>query len=149
MGIGDTQEIAVENTQQAIRSLRAGLKRQYDRSVNKDLSKQQWMGLFQRNIELVLGQFYQDVLKVLRSKLSALEGADASLNSLLQELDGVVEELIEYALQKHQSSCALSNFPEEHQPSQEYLSEVIRESAMGWTQFKAQVDALLAETVRA
>lgn len=129
-----------------IERLRSELKRQYDRGVNRDLSRQNCQSLFRRNVIAVLAECYQDALK----ELQLLTGAESeslanvSAQEVLPFFDGMVEELIQYALQKHRTSCALSNFPSEHGPSAEYLDEVIQASAADWSMFVSQVHVLMA-----
>lgn len=128
---------------------RRAIKRQYDRSVNKDLSQQNSQDLFGRNVSVVLQQVYQQALMELRrlsfpeSDLESADGREEFATQLLKPFDGMIEELIQYALQKHRSSCALSNFPAEHNPSPEYLERVIAAASREWSLFAAQVDNLL------
>lgn len=137
--------------QHAITVLQSGIKREYDRSVNRDLSQQQFQDVFKRNVSLVLRTIYQQSLDrlqqfVLETDPLANQKTDQGqqLSSiLLQSFDGVIEELIVYALQKHRSSCALSNFPDEHNPSEAYLAEVIDEASRDWSAFNLQVKNLL------
>jgi monoamine oxidase len=144
------EDTVLDDVQRALSTLRAGIRRHYDRNVNRDLSRQQWQGLFRRNVTAVLRQLYQDALKELCRLVTTvdLENSDISTTELLRGLEGVVEELIEYALQKHRTSCAMSNFPDEHNPDQAYLFEVIRETGRDWSDFKAQVDTMLPEACR-
>jgi hypothetical protein len=135
-----------------VTDLQSGMRREYDRSVNRDLSQQQYQYVFRRNVTMVLRDIYQQVLSSLEQLLLETDSADnqkinrdMELSSkLLQSFDGVIEELIIYALQKHRSSCALSNFPDEHNPSEEYLSEVIEETSRDWSAFTMQINSMLA-----
>jgi hypothetical protein len=147
----------VENTHPAslagftdyVSGLRSGLKREYDRSVNRDLARQQWQALFQRNVTTVLKQAYQAALLEVE-KLSPVaagerkEGLAGLRAQVLQPFEGLVEELMVYALQKHRSSCALSNFPDEHNPHGDYLAAVIEETSRDWSAFAGQVQSLLS-----
>jgi hypothetical protein len=128
-----------------VNGLLPGLKRQYDRGVNRDLSQQQWQDLFKRNVTVVLQQLYQDALAQLpRLEIDPEHAQDyESLSKqVLQPLHSLIEELIQYALHKHRSSCALSNFPEEHNPSQAYLAQVLQEVDRDWSGFVSQVTEL-------
>lgn len=135
-----------------VANLQSGMKREYDRSVNRDLSQQQYQDVFRRNVTMVLKSIYQQSLNSLEQLLIEDGSADKQeLNrgqelssKLLQSFDGVIEELIIYALQKHRSSCALSNFPDEHNPSEEYLSEVIEETSRDWSAFTMRFNNMLA-----
>lgn len=137
----------------SVNDLKAGMLREYDRSVNRDLSQQRFQDVFRRNVAMVLRETYRRALVRLQQLLQENEdqanrqtrdqGSELSL-TLLQSFDGVIEELIVYALQKHRSSCALSNFPNEHNPSEAYLAEVIEEASRDWSAFTLQVNNLLA-----
>jgi hypothetical protein len=147
---GDMDKTTMDDYRKLLHDLRAGIRRQYDRSVNRDLSRQQWQGIFKRNVTSVLRQVYQDSLQGLRRIGPELyeEAHAASAAQVLRALDGVVDELIEYALQKHRSSCAMSNFPDEHNPGQAYLFEVIQETGRDWLAFVSQVEGLLPGSSR-
>ena len=115
--------ISLAEFDQYVTELKQIMKRQYDRSINKDLSRQQWQGLFKRNVISALKQVYEDALGRLIQLSFDPEGIEAvkevaELTALvLQPFDGFVDEFVQYALQKHRTSCALSNFPDEHKPS--------------------------------
>jgi hypothetical protein len=135
--------------EQYVTQLKQSMKRLYDRSVNKDLSQQNWQDLFKRNVTSVLQQAYKDGLAQLQS---VSFGADSSETEngfskatvqALKPFDGFVDELVQYALQKHRTSCALSNFPDEHNPSQDYIAEVLQETAKDWQEFTLQVNAVV------
>jgi len=127
-----------------------GIKRQYDRGVNRDLSQQLWQNLFQRNITAVLQQTYQEALTQLQQMTTAREASQALAPSdkltrqVLKPFNTLIDELIQYAVQKHRSSCALSNFPEEHNPSQAYIAQVLQDVDRDWSAFVAKVAVLLA-----
>lgn len=132
-----------------IRSLLPSIKRQYDRGVNRDLSQQRWQELFKRNAAIVLQQVYQDALAQLQHVTLDRDcmvgaGGEAILNEqVFTPLLNLIDELIQYALQKHRSSCAMSNFPEEHNPSQAYINQVLHEVDREWSTFVSQVKAML------
>ena len=135
--------------EQYVTGLKQVVKRQYDRSVNKDLSQQNWQNLFKRNVTSVLKQTYKDALTQLQSMYFAPEGVEIENRfsklavQALKPFAGFVDELMQYALQKHRTSCALSNFPDEHRPSEEYIAEVLRETAKDWQDFTLQVNAMV------
>jgi hypothetical protein len=132
-----------------VQGIRAGIKRQYDRSVNKDLAQQNSQDLFSRNVSAVLQQVYQQALTQLQQMsfadlgLETEGGSRALAGRVFKPFDGMIEELLQYALQKHRSSCALSNFPAEHNPSPEYLEQVIAAASRDWSAFASQVTALI------
>jgi monoamine oxidase len=140
---------SLESFFQSITELKQGIKRQYDRNINKDLSRQNWQDLFKRNVTSVLQQAYNDSLIKLRAASLSPETAESQhqFSSLaiqaLKPFEGLVDDLMQYALQKHRTSCALSNFPDEHQPSIEYIAEVTQETDQDWRAFASEVNRLL------
>lgn len=144
----NTTALRLDDLERHVSSLLPGIKRQYDRGVNRDLSRQQWQDLFKRNITVVLQQAYQDALIQLQQLASERENLsekkkDGRLEQVLTAFHMLIDELMQYALQKHRSSCALSNFPEEHNPSQAYIAQVLQQVDRDWSAFESQVAALL------
>lgn len=84
--------------------------RTYIRALNKDLALQNHTGMFLRNVVAVHQQLL-DNLKPLQPDL------DTKL--------AVTDLFIQQALQHNRTSCAISNFPDEHQPPQQAIIEAI------------------------
>jgi hypothetical protein len=145
----ESDSTSLESIFQYITELKQGIKRQYDRNINKDLSRQNWQDLFKRNVTSVLQQAYNDSLVKLRAASLNPEKAESQhqFSSLalqaLKPFEGLVDDTMQYALQKHRTSCALSNFPDEHQPSAEYIAEVTQEANQDWRAFASEVNRLL------
>lgn len=153
MRVENENTIKLADFRNAIDELKAGMKREYDRGVNRDLSQQRNQDVFRRNVTTVLRENYQQALARLQQLMfengspanKQSEDQDHALSAkLLQSFDGVIEELIVYALQKHRSSCALSNFPDEHHPSEAYLAKVIEDTSRDWSAFAVQVNNMVA-----
>ncbi|MGR8935613.1 MAG: amine oxidase [Gammaproteobacteria bacterium] len=125
--------------EQFVQELQRSIRRQYGRNINKDLSQQQWRDLFLRNVTASLRQAYGEALDRLR-QLPFQPGAP---EAVLQVFDGFIDAFVQYALQKHRTSCALSNFPDEHQPSRDYIAAVLQEADKDWQAFAGQVTAEL------
>lgn len=136
-----------------VTELKQTIKRQYDRNINKDLSRQNWQGLYKRNVTAVLKQAYCDSLVRLQSvsldhekrETETEKGFSKLAIQALKPFDGFVDEIMQYALQKHRTSCALSNFPDEHQPGEDYIAEVIQETTRDWQDFASQVNSIMAD----
>lgn len=131
-----------------VNELKQTAKRQYDRNINKDLSRQNWKNLFKRNVTAVLHHVYEASLVQLGTlhfrteKTESENGFSPIVVQALKPFDGVVDDVIQYALKKHRTSCALSNFPDEHNPSEDYIAEVIQQTGRDWQAFASQVNAL-------
>jgi monoamine oxidase len=127
------------------------LKKQYEHLLAQDLSKQQWDGCFQRNVLAVLEQVYDEALTFV--KTLPFDSAGSSVNQGLSDLtkltlaafDGFVDDFLLFVVDKHRTSCALSNFPDEHKPDKTYVNEVKREIAGLWQNFALNVNAYFME----
>jgi monoamine oxidase len=130
---------------------KAHMKKQYDQLLAHDLSHQQWDGCFQRNVLIVLEKTYQDALTQL--KTLPFDHAGSTVNqgladltkSVLAVFDGFIDEFLLIVVDKHRTSCALSNFPDEHKPDQVYLSAVRSDIALLWRNFALDINAYFLE----
>ena len=127
------------------------LKKQYEQLLAQDLSRQQWDGCFQRNVLTVLEQFYDEALSRLQtlpfdSKESPVNRGLSDLSKqALTAFNGFVDEFLLFVVDKHRTSCALSNFPGEHKPDKTYINEVMREIAGLWQNFALDVNTYFLE----
>lgn len=48
-----------------------------------------------------------------------------------------------HAVHRHRTSCALSNFPDEHKPSVDYITEVAQAIGARWHDFAMTVNGYL------
>ena len=127
------------------------LKKQYEQLLAQDLSRQQWDGCFQRNVLTVLEQAYDEALAFV--KTLPFDSAASPVNQGLSDLtkqalttfDGFVDDFLLFVVDKHRTSCALSNFPGEHKPDKTYVNEVRREIAGLWQNFALTVNTYFLE----
>lgn len=127
------------------------LKAQYQQLLAQDLSRQQWDGCFQRNVLTVLEQAYDGALAHL--KTLPFDSAATPVNQGLSELtrqaltafDGLIDDFLTVVVDLHRTSCALSNFPDEHKPDRTYVNEVKREISGLWKNFALNVNAYFLE----
>lgn len=127
------------------------LKQQYEKLLAADLSRQQWQSCFQRNVLAVLEAFYEDALHKLQSisfdarQCSVSNGMSDLTRQVLVAFQGFVDEFLLFVVDKHRTSCALSNFPEEHKPDRDYVDEVKRDIAELWRNFALNINAHFLE----
>ena len=127
------------------------LKKHYEHLLAQDLSQQQWEGCFQRNVLIVLQQFYDDGLVYVKtlpfdSSTSPVNRGLSELTKLmLQAFDGFIDEFLLIVVDKHRTSCALSNFPGEHKPDKAYVHEVRHDIAVLWQNFAINVNTHFLE----
>lgn len=134
-----------------INDQKANMKKQYDQLLAHDLSHQQWDGCFHRNVLIVLEKTYEDALAQL--KTLPFDHAGSTVNqglvdltkSVLTVFDGFIDEFLLIVVDKHRTSCALSNFPDEHKPDQVYLSAVRSDIALLWRNFALDINAYFLE----
>jgi monoamine oxidase len=129
------------------------LKKHYEELLVQDLTQRQWDGCFQRNVLLVVQQFYEEALiqiKTLSFDASASpvnRGLSDLTKQVLQVFDGFVDEFLLFVVDKHRTSCALSNFPDEHKPDKSYVNEVKRAIAALWQEFALEVNGYFLASV--
>lgn len=139
----------IESIEVKLASLRQQMKRQYDRGIVRDLSSHNTENLLHRNAITILNAIYDESLAEINKwnkknnmSVTPVE-MTKSIIGALSVYDGIIEELLQYAISKHRSSCALSNFPDEHNPSRDYVDMVIEEATLGWETFSRQVKEMV------
>ena len=120
---------------------KAALLPQYEKLLAADLSRQQWQACFQRNVLAVLEPFYDDALQHLQalpfdaSQCPIDKGMSDLTRQVLATFQGLIDEFLLLVVDKHRTSCALSNFPDEHKPDKDYVDDVKRDVAALWRNF--------------
>lgn len=108
--------------------------RNYTRAINRDLAQQNPIELMQRNVLATMQELHDDMLQQLDNTKD-----DTALQAAKSASDKFLENFLTAVLKHHRSSCALSNFPEEHNPSPEYIAEVLSAAELQWRQFELGV----------
>ncbi|MGR8929685.1 MAG: amine oxidase [Gammaproteobacteria bacterium] len=127
------------------------MKSRYQQLLAQDLSRQQWDGCFQRNVLAVLAEVYQHALEHLKTlpfadgAVDAERGMSLLTRKLLCLFGEFVDEFLLFVVDKHRTSCALSNFPDEHKPSDDYVNRVRREIAGYWRDFALAANEFFLE----
>ncbi|QPK65447.1 amine oxidase [Methylomonas sp. LL1] len=127
------------------------MQKQYQQLLAQDLSKQQWDRCFQRNVLAVLQQSYELALQHLQTlpfdgrEVAVDRGLSQLTRRMLAAFDGFVDEFLLFAVDKHRTSCALSNFPDEHKPDNAYLNQVKRDIAELWQGFAINANDFFLE----
>lgn len=142
---------SLEHFQDYLSQHKGRMKTAYQQRLARDLSKQQWDGCFQRNVLAVLTDSYTQALSFLHvlpfqsAGVAVERGMSALTRQLLPIFDGFVDEFLLFAVDKHRTSCALSNFPDEHKPSDDYINQVKREIAALWRDFALNANGYFLE----
>ncbi|WP_067731958.1 flavin monoamine oxidase family protein [Novosphingobium naphthalenivorans] len=121
----------------------------YRATLSRSLMRQEREQLTQRALLAAAEDVFARALKQL-GELS-FDGTGASVSqgrsSLLPAvqapfkpfLDGLLGEVLEF----NATSCALSNFPDEHKPPREYVNAMLRDVAAAWVEFSQDANLLL------
>lgn len=115
------------------------------------LSSQQVELLTQRGLLAVADQVYSESLARLDDLLPVLDpvnhavihGRHALTATLLAPFEGWNKGLPEAALKHNSTSCALSNFPTEHQPDADTLRAITLDLAAAWREFALELNTRL------
>ncbi|WP_424193552.1 flavin monoamine oxidase family protein [Ampullimonas aquatilis] len=121
----------------------------YRRHLNHDLATQHKEQLTQRALLATVEQIYSEALIELdqlsfdtRSML--IEQGRASLTQpVLRCFSGFSKAILDDAVNFNRNSCAISNFPIEHDPDAEYVQTISYDLAAAWKEFAMNVNALL------
>ena len=148
------QAAAVAHFAAGVQSLRDQAGGHYRQHLVRLLSGQQHEQLTQRALLATVDQTYSEALTLLDQLAPSCgpghteQGRHALTPPLLKAFDGWNKALLEEALAHNASSCALSNFPQDHQPDAELLRAITRDLAAAWREFALELNTrLVAATV--
>lgn len=126
----------------------------YRQFLNSDLAAQQRSQLTQRAALKSIEEVYRRALDILGSldfdtSAVAVERGRSALTPKVQEafrdfLQSVLDDVIGF----NRTSCALSNFPDEHRLSEDYLQTILRDIAAAWQEFSLAANRLLLDKAR-
>lgn len=133
----------------------------YRQHLTRLLSGQQAEQLTQRALLATVEQVYSETLGALDGLLPRLEpaqispaqgGRHALTPTLLAAFEGWNAQLLSAALAFNGTSCALSNFPDEHRPDAALQRAITLDLAAAWREFALELNARLlaaADTLQA
>jgi len=84
------------------------------------------------------GGYMEGALDAARRRLRS---RSALMPRILKSFDGLIQSLLDFALDFNRTSCALSNFPAEAKPSKDYVQAILRDIAAAWKEFCLSVNA--------
>lgn len=146
---GDVNEQALQRFTGWMRQQREESLQRYRAQVHAALSRQQDGQLTQRALLGALESLYADALAELQrlplaaAGLPVEQGRHALTPRVLDPFMGLADELLDEAVRFNRTSCALSNFPFEHQPDAQYLKAIRRDLAAAWQDFALRVNEQL------
>ncbi len=112
--------------EQLLQPLLMTAKREYQRGVNRDLSRHFVDGVFSRQLLINAASMLSLTEPYVESCLQQDKDHRQEVLSEAERITGkMVDALTDAALKHNHSSCALSNFPDEHHPSPETFKGVL------------------------
>ncbi len=138
-----------------VRAQRGEVFERYRRQLNRNLANQYKEQITQRAALAAMEQVYSEALAMLETLPfdAAAEGifqGQAELTAkVLAPFIGFNKALLDEVVSFNRSSCALSNFPDEHVISPEYLETIARDLAAAWREFANNVNTVLVAKAQA
>jgi monoamine oxidase len=121
----------------------------YRQRINRSLSGQDHDQLAQRAMLGAMEKVFSEALAELdtltfdTSDLAIERGRSALTPRVQAAFQGFIQNLLDEVVAFNRASCALSNFPDEHQFSKEYEQAILRDIAAAWREFSLSANALL------
>ena len=123
----------------------------YRSHLNRNMASQLKEQLTQRALLDTVEQIYGEALQKLDSlplntrNVAVDKGRSALTPLVLAQFNGINQDLVEAALEFNRGSCAISNFPEENEPAEDYQEAIRLDLLVAWREFALSVnDTLLA-----
>lgn len=123
----------------------------YRQHLNYGLATQQRDQLTQRAMLTTMEQLFAQALAQLAdlpfaTKDVAVEKGRSALTLEVQTaFDGCMQHLLDAVTEFNRTSCALSNFPDEHHLAKEYVQVILRDLAAAWREFSLAANQLLLD----
>ncbi len=121
----------------------------YRHHLNRSLAGQQKDQLSQRAILGSIEEIYSKALALLdglpfdMSGVSIERGRSALTPDVQAPFRDFMQNLLDDVVAFNATSCALSNFPDEHHLSKDYMQTILRDMAAAWHEFSLAANALL------
>jgi monoamine oxidase len=121
----------------------------YRHRLNRDLARQQRDQLTQRAMLGAIEEVYGKALGFLEDlpfntkEVHVERGRSALMPEVQAPFRDVMQSLLDDVTAFNATSCALSNFPDEHHLSKDYLQTILRDIAAAWQEFSLAANALL------
>jgi monoamine oxidase len=153
----NTRAAAVGAFSASVLSLRGLAPERYRLHLTRLLVAQQNDMLTQRALLATADQCYSEALAQLDRLLDGLDAGTAEVQGgrhaltvpLLAPFDGWNQGLLDAALGFNATSCAVSNFPQEHRPDAQTLRAITLDLAAAWREFAVELNSRLLATAQA
>ncbi len=127
----------------------------YRHRLNQNLAAQQSEQLTQRALLESMEDLFDNALRMLEGlpfeiSSTAVERGRSPLTPGIQQPFGtLMQSVFDNVIAFNRTSCALSNFPDEHQLSGEYRQVILRDIAAAWLEFSLAANRLLVAKANA
>jgi monoamine oxidase len=134
-----------------VRAKRALAFASYRQRLNFSLSQGQREQMTQRAMLGTMEAVFKEALIVLEGlpfdhAHVGVERGRSDLTPLVQKaFDGFIQELLDAVIEFNRTSCALSNFPDEHKLDKEYIGVTLRDIAAAWREFSLDANQILLD----
>ena len=121
----------------------------YRQRINHSLATHQREQLTQRAMLATMEQVFGDALAQLdtlpfdTTDVGVERGRSALTPQVQAAFEGFIRNLLDEVVAFNGTSCALSNFPDEHHLSREYEQTTLRDIAAAWREFSLSANSLL------
>ncbi|WP_051357104.1 flavin monoamine oxidase family protein [Azorhizobium doebereinerae] len=121
----------------------------YRRHLTADLSVQQRDQLTQRAVLAAVEGVFDQALALLDSlpfdmaRVGVERGRSALTPEVQKPFGPFLQAIMDDVAAFNRTSCALSNFPDEHKPSKDYMQAMLRDVAAAWQEFSLGANRLL------
>jgi monoamine oxidase len=132
-----------------VAALRAIAIERYRQHLQRYLAAQTKEQLTQRALLDSVEQVYSEALDHLgalpfdTAAVGVQLGRSDLTPSVLATFEGFNSALLEEVVQFNRGSCAISNFPNEHDPAKDYVDTIARDLAAAWREFAINVNGVL------
>jgi monoamine oxidase len=123
----------------------------YRQGLTRALSSQRGEQVTQRIVLEVVEDIYREALRKLAElpfetrDVNVEKGRSALTQRALEPFLGFSDTLLSEAVTHNATSCAISNFPAEHDPDAAYLQSIRRDLAAAWREFALGVNDLMLD----
>jgi monoamine oxidase len=121
----------------------------YRHRVTRALALQQRAQLTQQAVLESVEEVYGNALAALddlpldTSAVAVERGRSGLMPAIQEPFRDFMRSLLDDVIAFNRTSCALSNFPDEHKPSSEYVKTILRDVAAAWREFSLTANQVL------
>jgi monoamine oxidase len=121
----------------------------YRRRLNRALASQERDNLTQVAVLGAMEEVFQQALSLLATLPFEMDdvvierGRTALTPRIQKPFGDLLQSIMDDVVAFNQTSCALSNFPDEHKLSQEYTRVIMQDIAAAWREFSVAANGLL------